>query len=607
MFKLTLVQVPLLFLLFGRVAFSAQDLSGNKWKPEEMTPQNLTELDTPTGLTKEVDLLPGHRRCGEQQCTFKIYSFKGANFDPERGNILFISGGPGQIVSRKDSDLKFLENDFNVVYFDIRGSGLSKISPENKYDKFLRAEHIVEDIEKLRQELPTGKPWDAIYAHSWGTIVAQRYAKKYPSRVNKLILSAPVSRHRDSENDRRKMTLDNLEDIYRNYRSESSQCFGIMGGVVAWFRNGIANMFRRKPDPGNFFPEGTDNFCFLRDERIAEIRANLSDDLSKLEVQYGSPAFVINNFEELQKDNEFKGNYPYAQDFFIALRSLEIFGGTEAPPRRFDDNIRRRQVSAAFYLAYYLTLSKTILRDESHPLNPRHPGSMGCNPAAPLLKDLPMGWRGIFCSRIRGADLDLSNRGPESVSIRSREVLGVFDGLSRWVFGILKDQHRLDGNCFKGKDIADIASGEVRTPKVVQARAKQLGTVANEKICAWEPQKYRHAHSTLLLKGGADPVIAGGQAECFFGKGLAGERVLIEFPGVGHAMILPQLSAGATVGGDAMTGGNDLLAKLVAVYLKSSSISQFENDQEIKTLLQGLGAIVHRAAPGQETSMSCGG
>ena len=46
------------------------------------------------------------------------------------------------------------------------------------------------------------RPWDTIYAHSWGTVIAQRYAAKYGGpnepapKVKSLILSAPVDRHR---------------------------------------------------------------------------------------------------------------------------------------------------------------------------------------------------------------------------------------------------------------------------------------------------------------------------------------------------------------------------------------------------------------------------
>ena len=105
----------------------------------------------------------------------------------------------------------------NVVYFDVRGTGFSVIPESNDYDQFLRADYVVEDIETLRKRL-TGEcatwdvpdwklqrrellPWDAIYAHSWGTIVAQKYAAKYPNMVRKLILvGASVARSSQTPN-----------------------------------------------------------------------------------------------------------------------------------------------------------------------------------------------------------------------------------------------------------------------------------------------------------------------------------------------------------------------------------------------------------------------
>ena len=54
--------------------------------------------------------------------------------------ILFISGGPGEIVDRETPIFKFLDQHkiANVVYFDVRGTGFSMIPESNDYDQFLR-------------------------------------------------------------------------------------------------------------------------------------------------------------------------------------------------------------------------------------------------------------------------------------------------------------------------------------------------------------------------------------------------------------------------------------------------------------------------------------
>src|SRR5262245_65897516 len=109
-------------------------------------------------------------------------------------------------------------------------------------------------------------PWDAIYAHSWGTIVAQRYASKYPEMVRRLILSAPVSRGHgdDTESARRQMIINNLIDIYRRHRTPN----------CAWTES--HPIVREFQAPGPIFRQ-MDNFCFLDDEdQITLIRRNLS-------------------------------------------------------------------------------------------------------------------------------------------------------------------------------------------------------------------------------------------------------------------------------------------------------------------------------------------
>jgi hypothetical protein len=84
---------------------------------------------------------------------------------------------------------------------------------------------------------------------------------------------------------------------------------------------------------------------------------------------------------------------------------------------------------------------------------------------------------------------------------------------------------------------------------VIREQAWKLGTSANDRICPWDParvdesgkckdcQRRENSVNTLILKGGADAITAGGQAEYLFEKALApGHRALIEFPGVGHVM-----------------------------------------------------------------------
>ena len=129
---------------------------------------------------------PAHFNCNDtpSPCVFQLAYFLGNGFDPDRKqrrNILYIPGGPGALVDSESrtATLRLLEKNHNVVYFHPRGMGQSALDGSKEYDQFLRAGYVVEDIEKLRQAVLRSRPWDAIYAHSWGTVIAQRYAAKY--------------------------------------------------------------------------------------------------------------------------------------------------------------------------------------------------------------------------------------------------------------------------------------------------------------------------------------------------------------------------------------------------------------------------------------------
>ena len=81
--------------------------------------------------------------------------------------VLFCAGGPGQIVQGPMSGPTFADfltdNGYTVVYFHQRGAGFSQIPASNQYDRFLKTEYTVKDIEAIRRDFlgESGK-WDAI-------------------------------------------------------------------------------------------------------------------------------------------------------------------------------------------------------------------------------------------------------------------------------------------------------------------------------------------------------------------------------------------------------------------------------------------------------------
>jgi pimeloyl-ACP methyl ester carboxylesterase len=107
----------------------------------------------------------------------KIYYETHGNGKP----LLFIEGLAQQIFMWK-YQIEGLKNFFKIVTFDIRGSGMSD-KPQNDYSM----EAFVEDTKKIIEELKLDKP--DILSLSLGGFIAQAFAVKYGSLINKLILA----------------------------------------------------------------------------------------------------------------------------------------------------------------------------------------------------------------------------------------------------------------------------------------------------------------------------------------------------------------------------------------------------------------------------------
>lgn len=113
-------------------------------------------------------------------------------FDESKPTLLIINGGPGgdhQIVRGFES----LKDDFNLVSFDHRGLGCTKIT--SPYDSSYRAQlysisKSSDDIDAIRKDLLGTKGKWFVYGLSYGGMLAQKYAFKYQSHIIGLILDS---------------------------------------------------------------------------------------------------------------------------------------------------------------------------------------------------------------------------------------------------------------------------------------------------------------------------------------------------------------------------------------------------------------------------------
>jgi proline iminopeptidase len=104
---------------------------------------------------------------------------------PTRPVVILLHGGPGGDY-RSLLPLKPLSDDYQLVYFDQRGSGLSPRVPDDQ----LNIDQFVEDLHGIVAATSPHGPVRLI-GHSWGAMLAAAYLDKYPETVSHAVLAEP--------------------------------------------------------------------------------------------------------------------------------------------------------------------------------------------------------------------------------------------------------------------------------------------------------------------------------------------------------------------------------------------------------------------------------
>lgn len=119
-----------------------------------------------------------------------FFDIAGMQLKPTKNKIIeqpvlfMLHGGPGGTHLRYKLNSLEISDIAQMVFIDHRGSGHSKKTRAKDYT----LENNIEDIEALRKHL--GLEQISILGTSYGGVVAQGYAIKYPKQVEKLILVA---------------------------------------------------------------------------------------------------------------------------------------------------------------------------------------------------------------------------------------------------------------------------------------------------------------------------------------------------------------------------------------------------------------------------------
>jgi proline iminopeptidase len=108
--------------------------------------------------------------------------------NPDSALIIVLHGGPGADYRSLLNCKGFINQGYRVIFYDQRGSGLSKRHSKNSYSLQVMHDDLTGIINYYRK---TSTQKVFLLGHSWGAILATGYINKYPTAVNGAILVEP--------------------------------------------------------------------------------------------------------------------------------------------------------------------------------------------------------------------------------------------------------------------------------------------------------------------------------------------------------------------------------------------------------------------------------
>ncbi len=142
-------------------------------------------------ISEEGNLVP---KTVENDSSLPSVSLNGTKFhidtfgNPANPLIVVLHGGPGSDYRSLLTCKAFADSGYYVVFYDQRGSGLSKREGKDVYT----VQIMIDDLNAIISHFRTS-PNQKIYllGHSWGAILATAYINQYPEAINGAILLEP--------------------------------------------------------------------------------------------------------------------------------------------------------------------------------------------------------------------------------------------------------------------------------------------------------------------------------------------------------------------------------------------------------------------------------
>jgi proline iminopeptidase len=182
-----MLKTALLMWLLTAIPFTVFPQSDEREKAMDM------KVHIEEGVIRAIPDVP--RLCDSMDCMKDKIDIGGCKLYCEQEGegmpLVLVNGGPGSTHHYFHPFFSRAGKFARVIYYDQRGCGLSDYNPDTGYT----LDQAVDDLERLRKALNI-EQW-VVLGHSYGGLLGQCYAMKYPESLNGLVLVCASTGIRD--------------------------------------------------------------------------------------------------------------------------------------------------------------------------------------------------------------------------------------------------------------------------------------------------------------------------------------------------------------------------------------------------------------------------
>ncbi len=112
--------------------------------------------------------------------------------DPKDPLLIILHGGPGADYRSMLNAKAFVDDGFYLIFYDQRGSGLSKREDSDQYKHENSFQLFIDDLDQIISKFRSSDAQKVfLLGHSWGAMLATAYINQNPMKISGAVLAEP--------------------------------------------------------------------------------------------------------------------------------------------------------------------------------------------------------------------------------------------------------------------------------------------------------------------------------------------------------------------------------------------------------------------------------